>query len=540
MGKQVHVGKYIRKYIQISLIKNPVRARNTFQMQDFDRYKKSDVLKSARFLLFGRVLSASLGLLLILLLVRELSLAEYGAYTVFNALIEVIAVISGFGIAHAFLRYVPELYSIKKDGELRGVLLLLGVFRITTLVAFALVALYYAGEFTEKFTFGAFEEEFRIYILVIVLRVIQQMVFQILETLLAQGIAQLGYFLGALIKILCFLYFLKSGEVGLLDVIVADIIGDTISMIVMIGGLAFVLYPKNRNKKMEFYWFFSNIKRMLYFMLTAYLQNVLVLMYGSSSNRLVFSHYSNGESVASLGLSQAIVDIFRRYLPVQFLFGVIRTYSIACYVKDRDMSNVVNTSNILLKINSIVLLILAIWISSIGESIVYSLTEGKYGSDAINLLLLFLLVLLFETKRILVEMAAQILERYKIFVYTNVALSLSILLAIPFINKYGAMSVVVANVVGLVISNYFSMKMVSNYGTKYRCDWSGSSKLVLVTFLVLTTIELVKGNMIIDIIVAAVCSISSLLVLWRMKYFDNAQLATLKAIIRFKGQSVNN
>jgi O-antigen/teichoic acid export membrane protein len=80
----------------------------------------------------GKIVSAVSGFFAMVLVIRLLSIQEFANYSVLISLIEVTTALSGLGLAHALLRYVPELYVKHYKTALRQ--FVLGAFSLRTFI----------------------------------------------------------------------------------------------------------------------------------------------------------------------------------------------------------------------------------------------------------------------------------------------------------------------------------------------------------------------------------------------------------------------
>jgi O-antigen/teichoic acid export membrane protein len=112
------------------------------------------------------------------------------------------------------------------------------------------------------------------------------------------------------------------------------------------------------------------------------------------------------------------------------------------------------------------ILILAV----VGPQLMSWLTNGKYGAAA-YLLIGFLIVLIAEGARDLVELMVQALEKNPIFFWTNVIQSCSLLVALPLIPVLGVWSLVVANFAGTVLANSIVIIRLRRQGYIYDVNF---------------------------------------------------------------------
>ena len=134
------------------------------------RYGKKRIQQSLIYFIMGKGVSAVAGVFVMLLVIRELSVESFAAYSVLVALVEMLSAISGLGLAHVLMRYVPELYSKHYQVSLRNLIYgSLGLRSIVLLLA-AFVAYQFAGELAPHVGLGSVISAFKVFLLVVVLR----------------------------------------------------------------------------------------------------------------------------------------------------------------------------------------------------------------------------------------------------------------------------------------------------------------------------------------------------------------------------------
>ena len=108
-------------------------------------------------------------------------------------------------------------------------------------------------------------------------------------------------------------------------------------------------------------------------------------------------------------------------------------------------------SNLIFRINLALLVVLMVGVLVVGEPMFNLLTNNKYGS-AYLLVFGFLVLLVFEGLRQILELLIEVTELNQISILSNLVQSSSFLIAIPLFYFIDLWSIVVANIVGTLLA----------------------------------------------------------------------------------------
>jgi hypothetical protein len=453
------------------------------------RYGVERVRKGLTHFILGKAVSAGGGLLAMVLVVRMLSIPDFANYSVLIALVEVATALSGLGIVHVMLRYVPELYVKHYRQALQK--LVWGAFLLRTGVLLVVIWVVWAlsGTLAPLIGLAGQVDAFSAFLLIVIFRTTSHFLSQVLESTLHQGIAQAGFSATSLLRVVGMFYLLSSGHASLLDVIWVEIAAEVLGVSIMLLGMARILNPALTQPvpSDDGTWLRLNLPQMARFALSGYAQHMVGLPFGSNTNRLVGGYLFAPALMASFGFAQAIYEYVKRYLPAQLLIGLIRPIVVARYSTHRNFSFVAATCDRVMRVNVLLIAALLCVLAIGGRQIFEWLTVGKYGLDAVLMVALLMVVLALETQRLLLEVLAQTVERYAILIPTNLMLSVSILppvLMFPILTRMdqaflGALAFPVFNAIALVFSNQSVARQLAREGFDYTHAWGESLKVGL-------------------------------------------------------------
>lgn len=388
----------------------------------------------------------------LILLARYMEESQYAVYISFQALSILIGNLSSFGFQAVLNRYLPELRASGNNLSMYRLMLTGVSLRVLFLFVMMAVAIPFANSLSEWFNFQGWTWLLPWYLFVGVVRLSVLSLSQTMESLLWQKDAQYSLAAGSLIRFLLVIGFIAFSEIDLPKLVLIEAITECVTMIL----ISYRYYRKWKTDEQRAQgsnaWFAENKKRVIKYGLLNYLVVQSTLLYGSAPNRMILAAYLPSTNLAVFGFADGIANLTRRFMPTRLLLGFIRPIFMAHYSTKNNFKKLNRMSNLVFRIN-VVLLILPISILLVvGEPFFSWLTAGKYG-DAAYLLAGFLLVIIFEGLYALLELLVQAVEKNQIMIFGNIIKSLSLISAIPLIHILGVWSLILANLVGCLAAS---------------------------------------------------------------------------------------
>lgn len=447
------------------------------------RYGRDRVVRGLLHFLLGKGISSIAGFLGIVLVIRLLPVDQFASYSVLVALVETLTAVSGLGLAHALLRYVPELYAQHYQQALRryvggSVLLRSGVLLLATLLAFL-----WSNHLAPLIGLGDEIGPFRLFLLLVFVRSTSQFLSQILESTLHQANAQFAFSLSAVTRLVGMLYLSSSHDARLMDVIWVEVVSDVLGLTVMLYGVLRMLRQGAEGSAIpadDAHWLRRHLRQIGRFALAGYAQHLAILPYGGNTNRLVGGRMLADAAMASYGFAQSLYEYVKRYLPAQLLVGLIRPVVVARYAQQRNFADAARMSGKVLQINMLCIGAAFVGLAVGGPEAIKWMSAGKYGTEVAVILLALFIVLLLETQRQQLELLVQTVEIYKVLIPSNIVLAASVLLAVLMLPAWGAVSFPVANIVGLVVANAWVQRRMDAFGFRFRHDWFSSAQVLAI------------------------------------------------------------
>jgi len=443
-----------------------------------DPYSASRISRGVAYLFSGKVITSVAGICTFLLLVQSLPVGEFAAYTVLFALVELIDAITGVGLSHVVSRYVPELFVQNRTSAMRRLVTIALAIRYAVLAVF-LAALYLLAQSVAALVgLGDWEWAFKAYLAVVLVRVATASLFGVLESMLHQKIAQLGAAFVATIRLALFAAAATWGVLDLKMVIMIELVTDAIGLTIMLGGVVLTLPRSGEGETLETSdWVRSNSRRMLEFGIKGYLQHLLIMPYGGSTNRLLVGGALASPDVALFGFAQSVADLMERYLPVRMLAGVIRPVLTARYARDQRFADLCFFANLAFKINAVLVCIAAVAVFSGGERMIAFITAGKYSEGGTGLLLLMCVLVVMYSLRHMLDHISHAVERNGPLIWSNVVITSSVLPGIALLPTLGVYALPLSNLAGLLIGSLVLIWRLQADGFDYNHDLVGFTKI---------------------------------------------------------------
>lgn len=478
-----------------------------------DPYSASRIARGAAYLIVGKAVTSIAGIGTFLLLIRTLPVEEFAVYTVLFALVELVDAITGFGLSHVLARYVPELFGGQRHRTLRRFVTRLIALRLILLSLFLIAIYLLAAVAAPLIGLSNWEWALQAYLVVILARTTANTLFNLLESMLHQGTAQLGFTLVTLVRFLLFAMAAAHGLLDLQTVIAIEVMTDLLGAGFLLAGTLRVM-PKAESSivRDEPGWITENFPRMSDFGIKGYLQHMLVLPYGGATNRLLVGGALASSQVALFGFAQSISDLMERYLPMRMLAGVTRPVLTARFVRDRRFRDLELAANLLFKINAIVVCAAAVVIFGGGKEMIAVISAGKYSEGSVGLLMAMCALVMMYSLRTMLDQVCHAVERNGPLIWSNIVIAMSVLPGIALLPYAGVYALPMSNLVGVVLGCTVLVRRLHAEGFEYRHDMTGLGKMLAATAVGLVASELVRwigGGWMISLIAAAVSFVAA-------------------------------
>lgn len=368
--------------------------------------------RSALHYVLGRITNALLAFLVFALVARHLPASQYALYVAAFACLELGLVIFGFGMEWVTAVYIPQM-KLKAGGRALGRF----VWQCAALQGGMLAggALLMGGG--ASYLAGLLELQgavavLRLYALVMLVEGVSR-VFrdQLLSCLLQQGAAQISQLARNLVM-LGFALQLSSqpGWANAQALAWAELGAASLSLLCSLLALNRHLYLHRHESAGAPGWQPPAWSQMLAAGRNAWLSNLANLSWGGQTVILLASRWMGAETTAALGFARNLAEQVRRYMPMEFLLGIVRTLLITRYTQDGDARRLALRGGLMYRANLLFLLPLLALVLARGGELCGVLSNGRY-VEAQGLLLGWLIVLVFWAHHRVSDLLAHALGR---------------------------------------------------------------------------------------------------------------------------------
>lgn len=399
-------------------------------------YRKDKVRLALRHFLIGKAATAVSALILLLVLARTLPQAVFAAYVSLQAIIVVVGALTSFGINQALTRFGPELVA---TGQYRP--LFQKIFdsigsRALVTAAGLIFILALLPIWTDSLQIQLSKTALVFYLLVGWSRLMQQFLTRVLESLLWHRLTQTAVAVGSISKMACISSLAVIDDLNLGTVFVIEFFSESLTLLILLVGL----FRRWRLEPLRYSgsagWWQDNRRRVSHFSRWAYLNSLTTTTYGSAPNRLIAARFLTPETTAIFGFADAIALLAKRFMPARLAHSLIKPVLIARHTDRNDFRDLNLKVNLNFRLNSVLLCGPVAVLLVVGPALLDAITADKYG-PASPVLTALLAILLLDGFRTQVELACEVVERPQLALAGNLAMSLSLLLALVTVSLWG-------------------------------------------------------------------------------------------------------
>lgn len=432
-------------------------------------YNLARVRASLAHFLIGKSLTAASSITALLLVARALPVPQFAAYAVFQAVINLIGLLTTFGVGQTVVRYVPELRATNNNLPMyrlisRGIVTRGAVIGIALALAWLTMSWWAPLVNLEDWL-----PWLAGYLLVGWFRLMNIFVSRALESLLWQKLTQYSLASGSMLRLMVVSWLAWDHLLTLENVILMELACEGLSFSLMLIGYLRNWRADPHRGEGDVEWGMHNRARLRKFGFWGYLQSLATLLYGGAPNRVAASALLGTSDVGLFGFVDNLGEYGQKFLPTRMLHGIIRPVFFARYSQTGDFNELSGFANLTFRISLLALGLPAVVLLAVGYPLLDWLTAGKYG-EAAYLVSGFMLVLAVESLRSQLELLAQAIERNEIFLFSNLALSSSILIAVALLNWLGLWAFVVGAFVGNLLSLLVIQLWLRKVGLRFHLD----------------------------------------------------------------------
>lgn len=423
----------------------------------------------------GRVVQALARVGVVLLVVRLLPAADYGAYMLILGISEMLLLICSLGILPTGQRYLPQLVESATARDTSRFVL-----GITALQFLALGlmcgALWLMWDTVLPYlNFSPAQiQAARPAVLLFLLVPAMRFLVELLQSLMEQGRAQIVATLVPIGRIAGIGALLAAGTGITLETMVLLDAGVTticvvLGVVLMMGRLRHLTDPEDPKplpvREMTRHgWHMAAVQ-------------LLSAAHSPGALRMVIANALGIVESGLFAFLQSLQRLVGRYLPGALLRGLVRPMLVSRAHLAGGMDRLEHVVGLLFKTNLMLVAAGAVAVFIGGDRIVAIASGGKF-NEAGNALLLMFLVLGVSSQRLVVDMLLQILDLTRVLRAASVLVPIT-LLAVWLCADFGLEAAIAASAMGIALVNVFCMWRLRAHTGRFRVDWWGMGSIIL-------------------------------------------------------------
>ena len=349
-------------------------------------YNKDKVRRSLGHFVLGKAGGAVVGLLTLLLMVRVLSVADYGLYVALVGYLEVFNVLSSFGLNALSERLVPEARNSGDEARLRKLIGRLVWMRAALVLVCCLAAGLFIATVGPQLGLAQHVQALLIFQLVVGFETLARYIESIFDSMLLQGRAQLSLISRTAMRLACLVsVWFTSGGMELTEWLWLEALAYGTGLAITLALLAktLIALPKCADAR-------TMMSTSVRASFQIYISQALGALVSIDVVKILVLRLASAEAAGVFGFCASLAWMVQRYLPSYLLVGMLRPLIVAAVVAGPSGAERLRVmTSIMLKVNSLLIGGLAVLVAVAGNQIVEAMTGGKF-SDAGPLFLVML------------------------------------------------------------------------------------------------------------------------------------------------------
>lgn len=447
------------------------------QQKPENYYSNSRVKKGFVHFLTGRGIASIASFGVAILLVRELSIADYAIYTALSGLLLFIMLLSNAGIERVVPRFLPEIKLFGSTKKLINWVWKLCLYRLVTLFICLIPFVLFSDEISKGLNFIFNLELLFLFTVYLVGFGFSMHLVRTLQALLMQKQAMIGFAIEWFLKLTALISLLFYGINLDLNAVF------WVQAITVWLGILYLLFSLNQflkeNTSEEEKEYSIEMKKVYSFALDNYFQTLLGFHTLPPTSKLIGASLFAAPALAALGFAYTIVGVMQRYLPVKLLLGLVEPVLMARYAESKDFSQTTHLVGILLKLNLFVIIPMAFWFLLSGEGLIDFITKNKYGESAwLIAALLFILVL--GSQRDVLQLICNSVDQSRLLFKSNLFSLWLLPVWLYLASTFSLVGLVCGLSIILIFRNSYIMYKLGGLGFRFYLDWKA---VVIITML---------------------------------------------------------
>jgi O-antigen/teichoic acid export membrane protein len=452
--------------------KDPNSLNNgTNREQDAELY--SLIRQNSPYVVLERTLVPIINLLITILIIRKLTVDEYGIYKILLAVLSYVALITSLGLPGVFRRFIPEFFQKKELSKLKALVEKGLFFRIILVIGIVVIIIVFAEPIGNLLKFQQAMQYFAIFSIGIV--------FYLSSTLLASTLISVfqhkQYLIAQVIYVLFrggLLYVLLSQGKGLVGLLISESASYGLFFL-----LFFIMYRRFLSSQSIKKRAKLPLRRLLKFGGFSYFNEAGAQILSVSTDYFIISAFLGPIAVGIYGFANRVLVLASRILPQSMFINIIRPAFYMKYVKHEDADQTNKMFNFLTKIICFVSLPMIVAIIIMGDKLIILVFDPKY----LESLTVLWIVAGFHALTYFMEPIAIVLEskeKVQILFYSKIFAVYNLIGNLLVVKTYGVIGIAVVTGTAVLFKNLFCYWYAKKL-VHVRLDFTSLAKIVVNT-----------------------------------------------------------
>lgn len=431
------------------------------------------------------VTSLVIGFFVTTLIVRKLSVEEFGVYSVLFSLIGLVGAIASFGIQDVFRRFLPESLQNHNFGLIKHIVNYGLIIRLLLSVAVVVFIMLFSSDVGRILKVENFSSYFAVFGIAIIAYLESGLLTTALNSIFLHKYSAIANLVYVFFRAGLAFFVLDAGY-GVSGLLWVEAISWTFWAVVQwffYYGFFAAKHSSVINEKIP-------VKRFAKYGGMSSLNDIGSNVLGVSTDFLIITAYLGPAAVALYAFSDRVIKMITNMLPHVVLADVIRPSFFSRYAQSGDVKDIEKMFNLVLKISAITIVPIVFVIFALSETFISIVFKSEYidAGSILSLLAVFSAINIFAYPTGLV---LQTFEKVNIILYSKIFAVANILISIAVVKQYGVIGVVLSTCFCTFFKNYYCY-----YYMKKVCEinvsWMSIFKIVINSLLLFISLLLLK------------------------------------------------
>lgn len=371
------------------------------------------IKKNTGYILLQNLFTPLMNLVIGIYVIKKLTVADYGIYSLLYALIGYLTLFSSMGLLNVFQRYVPEYYQQQAFGKIKTLFQYgLGLRFLLAILFIALMLM--AGPLLDRlFRVTNFHHYIYIFSIGTILFLEIQLVEVTLSSLLMNRAIMISYLGATLIRGMLVYYFLEK-NMALRGLLLAETIYYAILFL-----LQLIFYCSQFSIKHPTSAASLPVRRLVRYGSFSYFDEIGWTILDVKTDFLVISTFLGPTPVGLYSFANQFMESISRILPFKMLRPLIRSVFFVKFSENGEPPQINRHFNFLVKIIAFLCFPIFLAVLAVGDKTILFLFDAKY-LPALPLLYIFTGFMIIISLQFPLQLVVQATEKVEINFYSNI------------------------------------------------------------------------------------------------------------------------